>query len=142
MSNFDNKNRHSGFFIGFIIGVASALLLNTKKGKKILNVLIDQGIDRISNWEEVVKTVLEEDEEFINGDDYTASSGNKEKSQKKIEKNEKETPEGESHIRSEDKSAPSLQEVLKEMRKPDPVAVEKVKSATRRFFRGIKKKKS
>lgn len=131
MSNQENKDHNSGFFAGFILGVATALLLNTKKGKKILKILIDQGIDRIGNWEEVVKDIIEEkeeddlDEDLMKGDDFVKSSTDVKKITHTSEQNE------DYKISEDFKSA-------LDSSNNNPVV--KVKTVTRRFFRGIKRK--
>lgn len=67
----ERRNNSGGsspaFFIGIIIGVLVTLLLSTKKGRKILKVLVDEGVERVSKWEDIVdslKTQVEEDIEL------------------------------------------------------------------------------
>lgn len=48
----------NGFLLGFIIGGVSVFLLGTKKGKKLLKAISEEGIDSISNiLEEADKSV-------------------------------------------------------------------------------------
>lgn len=65
----EKKNNSGGggfniFVMGIIIGVLATLLLSTKKGRKLLRVIVNEGADRISKWEDVadsLKTQFEED---------------------------------------------------------------------------------
>ena len=50
MNTHEERSKNSGFFLGFVLGMAAALLLSTKKGRRILKVLLDQGLDKIGNW--------------------------------------------------------------------------------------------
>lgn len=59
----------NGFFLGIIVGAAIVFLIGTKKGKKILKMLTESGIEGVSDLEEM----LSENEE--SGDyeqEYTA----------------------------------------------------------------------
>ena len=44
-----NNNFFSGFLLGLLVGAAVVFLLATKKGKKLLKVISEEGIDNISN---------------------------------------------------------------------------------------------
>ncbi len=61
-----NSHNTSGFtagiILGVVIGVALALLFSTKKGKKLLKVLTEEGLEKISGLEEILGDVLEEEE--------------------------------------------------------------------------------
>lgn len=48
-----NNGINSGFFLGFILGVLATLLLTTKKGREILKELIDKGMQKITDLEEL-----------------------------------------------------------------------------------------
>ena len=76
----DKKNNSGGngfnvFIFGIFIGVLATLLLTTKKGRKILKTLINEGTERISKWEDIVDSlkteVVEEDmaEDSVVGED-------------------------------------------------------------------------
>ena len=62
--------KHSGgpgfnlFFIGILVGVALTLLLTTKKGRKILQIIIDEGVEKLSKWEDVID-VLEKNSKKV-----------------------------------------------------------------------------
>ncbi len=65
-------NFFSGFLLGALVGAAVVFLLGTKKGKKLLKAISEEGIDNISNiLEEASKTedldqaVEEEKEEIL-----------------------------------------------------------------------------
>lgn len=119
----DNENKNNnGFIFGFILGIGAALLFNTKKGRKILKTLIDQGIDRIGDWEGTVKEIIEEDDDFVKGGDYISQSSSYEPEISSVVKHS----EAESGI-SDNFSIPVSSE-------------SRVKKATRRFFKGIKRK--
>ena len=120
-NNNDNKN-NNGFIFGFILGIAAALLLNTKKGRRILKTLVDQGIDRVSNWEDTIKEIIEEDEDLFKADDFVPSTIIDE--DKKVIENISDRNENEIKV-----NTPASE--------PQPSIV---KTATRRFFKGIKKR--
>mgnify|MGYP001558477152 FL=1 len=44
-----NNNFFSGFLLGLLVGAAVVFLLGTKKGKKLLKVISEDGVDNISN---------------------------------------------------------------------------------------------
>lgn len=69
MENNNNNNSGSNFFSGFIlgalVGAAVVFLLGTKKGKKLLKVISEEKLDKISNLlEESDKSVSFQDEEL------------------------------------------------------------------------------
>lgn len=49
----------SGFLFGLLVGVALALLFTTKKGRRILKVLTDEGMHKLSQWEDLVEKLPE-----------------------------------------------------------------------------------
>lgn len=60
----DHKNNHAGggFLFGLLVGIALTLLFTTKKGRKILKTLTDEGLDRMSSLEDLFeKKIIEED---------------------------------------------------------------------------------
>jgi hypothetical protein len=65
------------FVLGILIGVALTLLFTTKKGRKILRALTDEGMDKISKWEDVLHKVQPQEEEdvdeIMDGEDYVAT---------------------------------------------------------------------
>ncbi len=125
MINHNDENvKSSGFIVGFILGVAAALLLNSKKGRKILKLLMDQGIERLGNWEDVIKDVIEADDDIIEGDDFVTTS----------------TVDAKKEIKPDIKEMPQVPNMPLSSPNEDNNTALMVKKATRRFFRGIKKK--
>ena len=125
MINHNDENvKSSGFIVGFILGVAAALLLNSKKGRKILKLLMDQGIERLGNWEDVIKDVIEADDDIIEGDDFVTTS----------------TVDSKKEINPDIKEMPQVPNMPLSSPNENNKTALMVKKATRRFFRGIKKK--
>lgn len=50
----------NGFVLGFIVGAATVFLLATKKGKKLLKIITGEGLDKVSDLEELLEEKLEE----------------------------------------------------------------------------------
>lgn len=50
----------NGFLVGFILGAAVVFLLVTKKGKKLLKIITEEGLDKVSDIEEFLEEKLEE----------------------------------------------------------------------------------
>jgi gas vesicle protein len=50
----------TGFLLGVVVGVIITLLLTTKRGKKILKMITDEGISKISNLEDMVGDMIDE----------------------------------------------------------------------------------
>ena len=48
-NNNSGNNFFSGFLIGALVGAAIVFLLGTKKGKKLLKAVSEDGVDNISN---------------------------------------------------------------------------------------------
>lgn len=48
-SNNSGNNFFSGFILGALVGAAVVFLLGTKKGKKLLKAISEEGADNISN---------------------------------------------------------------------------------------------
>lgn len=66
MNNSESRqggNFFQGFLWGAIIGGSIVFLLGTKKGKKLLKTITEEGIENISNIGELVEDELEEYEE-------------------------------------------------------------------------------
>lgn len=93
----DKKSNSGGngfnvFIFGIFIGVLATLLLTTKKGRKILKIIINEGTERISKWEDVVDSlktqVVEEDDvadEPIMGEEVKPAVPDEPKKLEKIE---------------------------------------------------------
>lgn len=69
-SAMENK-QHSGgsgfnlFFLGILIGVIITLLLTTKKGRRILEILIDEGVEKMTKWEDVMAVIEKNSKKIV-----------------------------------------------------------------------------
>lgn len=123
----NNQGHSGGFFSGFLwgafLGAGAVLLLNTKKGKRLLKTLTEEGADGIANLEELITEVIgEKEEEIATPKEKSAHS----KSAKHTNGEAKyQTVQGEA------RSAAKVTEI--------PI-VQKILTPPRRFFKGIKKK--
>jgi hypothetical protein len=50
----------SGFLLGVVVGVIITLLLTTKRGKRILKLITEEGMSKLSNWEDMFSDMVEE----------------------------------------------------------------------------------
>lgn len=50
----------SGFLLGVVVGVIITLLLTTKRGKRILKLITEEGMSKLSNWEDLFHDAVEE----------------------------------------------------------------------------------
>jgi gas vesicle protein len=71
-NNRHNHQHHqgglNGFIFGVLIGVAITLLFTTKKGRRLLKALTDEGLDKVSKWEDLLDKKIEQKIESINDD--------------------------------------------------------------------------
>lgn len=134
--NHNNSGHSGGFLLGVLIGVAVTLMLTTKKGRKILKILTDEGMDKLSHWEDIVKDVKGslEDEDIIDGDDYVVPEGREDVREEKVDKEEKKERREESRDEKEAK-----RQVEDEPKTEKNTVEHKTKSTSRRFFRGVRK---
>jgi hypothetical protein len=161
MDKHHNHHNNAGFMFGLIAGVALTLLLVTKKGRRILKVLTDEGMDKFGEWEDIihdVKDALGEDDEMLDGDDYVEKQSfehqrkeSKKKEEPTIEKKESlwpgetvETPQKEVIKQHEASTVHQTTETPVETytETPQPstqthVPVSRIRTTTRRFFRGV-----
>lgn len=93
---------HSTFISGILVGILLALLFTTKRGRKLLSIITDEGIGKFNKWEDLLEMLesqiqgeITPDEESVMGEDPSAGSGQvlKEESKhietsKKLEKKE------------------------------------------------------
>jgi len=159
MDHNNNHNQHngsgSGFLLGVVVGVLITLLFTTKRGRAIFKEILEKGIDKFSNLEDLMKKSYEEDidDEFEDEDDYipaepvtipevmkeTREPEKKVAEEKPVSKPVKppETPKSE---KGEQASAPTLaveeKSVVQEKKEE-----EKPKATQgKRWFRGLRKK--
>lgn len=46
--------------LGILIGILLTLLLTTKKGKKLLKLITDEGVEKLGKWEDMLKSMEKE----------------------------------------------------------------------------------
>ena len=137
-----NHESNNGFILGVIVGVILTLLMVTKKGRKILRMLTDESIEKISDLEKLLEQKMqevqekkEETEDEIAGDEYikdrsvpavvTPSAA--------IEPRPKPEPHGANHVKKTEEK-PQGQAVT-----PTELVLESRPKHVRRFFRGVPK---
>lgn len=131
MENKQHNSRHAnglnGFFFGVIVGVALALLFTTKKGRQILRTLADEGINKLSEWEKnvdekgiVVDEAIDDDE--VSDQPYVKTMSSPDN-----------TPEQIFHEKI-------LEKHEYDHESNGHQAAARVKTSTRRLFRGIPRK--
>jgi hypothetical protein len=62
----------NGVVVGMILGAVAVLLFTTKKGRKILRILSEDGFEKLKDWESIFDELQLDDEEEMDGDDYVA----------------------------------------------------------------------
>ncbi len=67
----EKNNPGSSFFAGFVMGVLVTLLFTTKKGRKILKTLTDEG-------KEALEQILEPNVDDLAGDEIPSGDGDEE----------------------------------------------------------------
>lgn len=71
-----HSNSGHAFLLGVVVGVAVTLLFTTKRGRKILKALTDEGMDKIGRWEKVLyRTQSETEDDGATGSDYVPPEG-------------------------------------------------------------------
>lgn len=117
----------NAFILGVVVGVALTLLLTTKKGRRILRSLTDEGMGRLGKLEDVVQkkapvvpNITEDIDTMMEGQDYAAAEDMKKEP----------TP---SHV-----SEAAVKHALKHTEEHKN-GVEKSSSSPKRMFRGAKK---
>lgn len=132
----ERKSSHgffNGFIIGLIVGVGIVLLLTTKKGKRILKSLSEEGLESVSGLDELLQKF--------------------ERATKRVTHHEEEDmdePEDSDYVRErpvllahDGAELPITKKVALprvEINEDDDDHVTKVKPTRRRFFRGIPKR--
>lgn len=68
MNNGNNTNQNGGGFlngllVGFLLGGGAVFLFGTKKGKKLLKLITEEGLEGISNIEDLIEDEYEYEQE-------------------------------------------------------------------------------
>lgn len=169
MENDNHNHQHangSGFLLGVIVGVLITLLFTTKRGRIIFKEILEKGVEKFSNLEELMKESSMLDEEDIDeaeGEDFIPSVPTTQPAlpEKKVveqtqeEKIEPKQAKESTTSKQEEETAPATppkeekmpeaesnsekKSTTKEENPSQPKASTKPKSANR-WFRGIRKK--
>lgn len=156
------NNNSNGFLMGFLLGMAAALLVTTKKGRKILKIFSENGWEKIGSVEDILKKTLNEaQDEYVDGDNFLIEDiqvdiqKNTTKEKAQIEDQLKEEPQSkeqtndkkekvekkESEFQEKNNSNNDSLEKKEEVKERVEVSpFRKAKANTKRFFRGIKKR--
>lgn len=136
-----NNGYGNGFILGLIVGVIVTLLFTTKRGRMIAKEIMDKGIQKFANLEELMeesKKIPDDEEDFEDDNDYIPAepiqdtNPPEEKPQPTHEPKQKEV--------KPVKEAPVQQQHVKEPTKEKETAPEKSKTTGKRWFRGLRKK--
>ena len=150
----NNANGNNvGFLLGAVAGAGLALLLTTKKGKEILKILAEEGIEKIADWEKFVKDAEQalEDDDGESGSDYIKQLNDSQASSEP-EANAEDVPIVEVPVQPLDVSESPVAEPAKDTSSSEnnieenvqkastekveyPGTMTKVKSTARRFFK-------
>lgn len=128
-----DSKRHGGnlnvFVFGVLVGVAATLLLTTKKGRKLLKVLTDEGVDRLSQLENMVKDIeLEEDEDEYYADEEGPIG-------------ESEESDGDDYVEEPERRVErKIEKIEVKPRAHETSEKEEGHKSRKRLFRGIRKK--
>lgn len=76
MNNQNSSSFSNGFLLGLIIGGAAVFLLGTKRGKKILKSVSEEGLEGLTEIIEEASTRMEEEEEPEPAQEFPKSNGN------------------------------------------------------------------
>jgi gas vesicle protein len=158
MENKDNHNHNgsgNGFLLGVIVGALITLLFTTKKGRAILKDVMEKGVQKFADLEQLMQEAEEELEDET-GDDYIPAEPVEEseppKAQKPVEKKTEEvTKQPIQKILPPTKPAKEESKFLdEEMNKnnapeeeqapPEPVEEKPKTTPVKRLFRGLRKK--
>jgi hypothetical protein len=147
-----NNGNGSGFLLGVIVGVILTLLFTTKKGREILKEVLEKGVEKFANLEDLMEKTYKEkivdDDEDESGDDFVPTEPIREvetpKVKKvvevKIEPAKTQPPKEPTPTKPVKEELPEEKEDVPED-KPEVKAPEKPKPTTgKRWFRGLRKK--
>lgn len=117
----------SGFILGVIVGAVGIFLLGTKRGKKLLKILSEEGIEGMAELEELLT------EKALHVEP-TPIKKKVIKTQPKVEKKEPEIEVKESIAQTA--------EIVQEKNAYIPRALGRIQTSGKRFFKGIPKRTS
>lgn len=144
-----NHESNNGFLLGVIVGAVLTLLMVTKKGRKILRMLTDEGIEKISDLERILEQKIQEveqqevahPEDEIIGDEYihdrpvpaivTAPMTNETAPAHHTTQ---------IHKHEEKKEVEHTSSPIEAKKQPNEVILESRPRHVRRFFKGVPKK--
>ena len=78
-----NSGFGNGVVVGVVMGVILTLLFTTKKGRKILRILSEEGFEKVKKWETILDG-LELDDDMEEDGDYIRSEKEKKNGEKKV----------------------------------------------------------
>lgn len=153
MERNHNQNNNGGFILGILVGIGIALLFTTKKGHRLLRKLTTQGWDKLENWEDIIKSTINDNEDdYIDGDDFLGEEQMPVKDGENI--TTKDTGENKADLNKvEAQNEEDIAEYVKRQAESNVIAGQvdniknttvntaaKVKTTARHFFRRIPKK--
>ena len=78
-----NSGFGNGVVVGVVMGVILTLLFTTKKGRKILRILSEEGFEKVKKWEHILDG-LELDDDMEEDGDYIPTEKEKKQGEKKV----------------------------------------------------------
>lgn len=70
-NNKSGNNFFSGFLLGVLVGAGLVFLLGTKRGKKLLKMLSEKGLDNVSNILKDEDVTMDPDESYGDSEENT-----------------------------------------------------------------------
>jgi hypothetical protein len=77
----------NGFVWGMAVGALLVLLFTTKKGRRILKVLSEEGFEKMKHWEGKIEELDLSDDEIEEGEDYIVGTEENDPSTVKVHAN-------------------------------------------------------
>ena len=129
----------SGFILGIIVGAALVFLLGIKKGKKLLKIITEEGLEGVSTLEGLFEDDFEEEEPFYaktsKGKGRLSGQAHEESTIEKI------ATSGLSKVTELAETAAKAASVASDAAENAVKVTENFEKKTKRFFRGIPKKR-
>lgn len=132
---------HSTFISGILVGILLALLFTTKRGRKLLSIITDEGIGKFHKWEDLLEMLESQvqgeiipDEEPVMGEDLKEEVQQIEppkKVEKKEEKKHKEEEKKaeETLVEKIEEKVKEVEELTSELREVKEAIIEKVQDS-------------